>query len=126
MSEFSKLIKEKRLAMNMSLRYASRQIGISYTYLSNLEKGVDQRTGFTNKPTPETLQMIATAYKLDYTYLLQLWGYIQEMDLSLSPNLQELIAACKKMSADDIKQVTQYANFINWQNLPPQDKESDN
>ena len=83
MSVFPDLIKEKRLSMKLSLRSAAKMIGISYTYLDILEKSVDKRTGITNKPTPETLEMIASAYRLDYNYLLSLWGYIKSVNLEL-------------------------------------------
>lgn len=53
MNNFSNIIKEKRLAMKLSLRNASRLIGISHTYLNNLEKGFDHRTDIKNKPTPK-------------------------------------------------------------------------
>ena len=98
MSVFSDLIKEKRLSMKLSLRSAAKMIGISYTYLDILEKGVDKRTGITNKPTPETLEMIASAYRLDYNYLLSLWGYIKSVNLELPSYLQELLEECKHFS----------------------------
>lgn len=114
MSEFSYLIKNKRLAMKLSIRAAAKHIGISYTYLDNLEKGIDRRSGTTNKPTPETLQMIASAYQLDYNYLLNLWGYIESVDLTLSAHLQELLDECKHFSDDDISNIIQYAKFLTW------------
>ena len=115
MSVFSDLIKEKRLSMKLSLRSAAKMIGISYTYLDILEKGVDKRTGFTNKPTPETLEMIASAYRLDYNYLLSLWGYIKSVNLELPSYLQELLEECKHFSEDDVSSLIQYAKFISWQ-----------
>ncbi|MGM9539151.1 helix-turn-helix domain-containing protein [Anaerovibrio sp.] len=115
MSLFSELIKEKRLHLKLSLRAAAKIIGISYTYLAILEKGIDKRTGIINKPTPETLQMIASAYHLDYNYLLSLWGYIESVKLELPAHLQELIEECKHFSEDDVNTLIQYAKFISWQ-----------
>ena len=112
MNNFPDIIKEKRLAMKLSLRNASRLIGISHTYLNNLEKGVDRRTGIKNKPTPETLQLIATAYDLDYNYLLQSCGYIEETSLELPTHLQELLATCRKMPKSDVNYMTQFAQFL--------------
>ena len=112
MNNFSNIIKEKRLAMKLSLRNASRLIGISHTYLNNLEKGVDRRTGIKNKPTPETLQLIATAYDLDYNYLLQSCGYIEETSLELPTHLQELLATCRKLPKSDVNYMTQFAQFL--------------
>ena len=101
--------------MKLSLRAAAKMIGISYTYLDILEKGVDKRTGITNKPTPETLKMISSAYKLDYNYLLSLWGYIKSVNLELPAYLQELLEECRHFSEDDIHALIQYAKFISWQ-----------
>lgn len=114
MSTFASLIKEKRLQNKMSLRSASSLIGISYTYLSNLENDYDKSTGTSNKPTPETLQMIAKAYKLDYNFLLQLCGYITERDLNLNPKLQELVARCRTLSEDDIDRVIDFTDYVLW------------
>ena len=112
MNNFSNIIKEKRLAMKLSLRNASRLIGISHTYLNNLEKGVHHRTGIKNKPTLETLQLIARAYDLDYNYLLQSCGYIEETSLELPVHLQELLATCRKLPKSDVNYMTQFAQFL--------------
>ncbi len=40
MSKFAQIIREKRAAMNLSLRSAAELIGISHTYLDKLEKGM--------------------------------------------------------------------------------------
>ena len=112
MNNFPDIIKEKRLTMKLSLRNASRLIGISHTYLNNLEKGVDHRTGIKNKPTPETLPLIATAYDLDYNYLLQSCGYIEETSLELPVHLQELLATCRKLPKSDVNYMTQFAQFL--------------
>lgn len=114
MSTFASLIKEKRLENRLSLRSAAALIGISYTYLNNLEKDLDKSTGCMNKPTPETIQMIANAYKLDYLYLLQLCGYITEKDLELSPKLQELVGKCRNLPAEKIDIIINFADYILW------------
>lgn len=115
MSVFSYLIKEKRLSMNLSIRAAAKKIGISYTYLDNLEKGVDRRSGVRNKPTPETLKLIAEAYHLNYTYLLSLFDYIESTDLPVPVYLQELFDLCKDLSYEDIDDIVRYVKFIIWQ-----------
>lgn len=43
MNDFGKKLKELR--GDQSIREASRNIGISHTYLDSLEKGIDPRTG---------------------------------------------------------------------------------
>ena len=101
--------------MNLSIRAAAKKIGISYTYLDNLEKGVDRRSGVRNKPTPETLKLIAEAYHLNYTYLLSLFDYIESTDLPVPVYLQELFDLCKDLSYEDIDDIVRYVKFIIWQ-----------
>lgn len=76
MSTLQKLLKSKRKELKLSLRKAANLIGISSTYLSNLEKGVDPRTNAPIKPTPDTLALIGEAYKIDYNELMIAAGYI--------------------------------------------------
>ena len=78
MSKFAQILKEKRAAMNLSLRSAAELIGISHTYLDKLEKGFDSRTGVCNKPTPDTLKLISDTYDISYIDLLKYCGYIPE------------------------------------------------
>ena len=112
MDNFSNIIRERRLAMKLSLRGAAQLIGISHTYLNNLEKSSDPRTGIKNKPTPETLRLIAAAYELDYNYLLQSCGYIKETSLEVPPHLTELLAACRKLPKSDVRCITKFAQFL--------------
>jgi len=56
MSNLGKLFKEIRLSKKWSIRQAAKKMGISYSYLSILEKGVDPRTGKDSNPKPETLK----------------------------------------------------------------------
>ena len=46
-------------------------MGISYSYLSILEKGVDPRTGKASNPEPETLKIISETY--NYPYMKGWW-----------------------------------------------------
>ena len=76
MDNLGKILKDKRKELKLSLRKASELIGISNTYLGNLEKGFDPRTNAPNKPTPETLKLISEAYKIDYNELMIASGYV--------------------------------------------------
>ena len=55
--------------------------------------------------------MIASAYHLDYNYLLSLWGYIKSVNLELPAHLQELIEECKHFSQDDVNTLIQFAKL---------------
>lgn len=113
----ARLLSERRKADRLSLREATQLIGISHGYLDKLEKGVDSRTGTKNNPTPETLQMIASAYHWDYQYLLKICGYMYDLkDDSLSPNLKGLLETCRTMSDNDVYFVKRFADFISSEN----------
>lgn len=117
MMTLARLLSERRKADRLSLREAAQLIGISHGYLDKLEKGVDSRTGTKNNPTPETLQMIASAYHWDYQYLLKICGYMYDLkDDSLSPNLKGLLETCRTMSYNDVYFVKRFADFISSEN----------
>lgn len=117
MMTLARLLSERRKADRLSLREAAQLIGISHGYLDKLEKGVDSRTGTKNNPTPETLQMIASAYHWDYQYLLKICGYMYDLkDDSLSPNLKGLLETCRTMSDNDVYFVKRFADFISSEN----------
>lgn len=78
MSNLGKLFKEIRLSKKWSIRQAAKKMGISYSYLSILEKGVDPRTGKDSNPKPETLKMISKAYDYPYEELMKAAGYLSE------------------------------------------------
>ncbi|WP_425447782.1 helix-turn-helix domain-containing protein [Dethiothermospora halolimnae] len=69
------LLKDKRNQMGLSLRDASKLIGISHNYLSIIEKAKDPRSESPIKPTIDTLKMISDAYNLNINNLLELAGY---------------------------------------------------
>lgn len=117
MMTLARLLSERRKADRLSLREAAQLIGISHGYLDKLEKGVDSRTGTKNNPTPETLQMIASAYHWDYQYLLKICGYMYDLkDDSLSPNLKGLLETCRTMSDNDVYFIKRFADFISSEN----------
>lgn len=72
------ILKKRRKQLKLSLRDASKLIGISHSYLFNLEKGVDPRNGSLINPTPETLDLISKAYNLNYNELLNIVGYLED------------------------------------------------
>lgn len=78
------MLKDKREELHLSLRDAAQLIGISHSYLSILEQGVDKRKNTPVKPTPEILKYISAAYEIDYTYLMNLVGYIANTEDDLS------------------------------------------
>ncbi|HDK7138886.1 helix-turn-helix transcriptional regulator [Clostridium botulinum] len=76
MNDLQAFLINKRKELKLSLRNASKLIGISHSYLSTLEKGIDPRNNAPIKPTPETLQLISNAYNTSYEYLMKMAGYL--------------------------------------------------
>ena len=116
MQTLATTIKKKRLDMHLSLREAAQLIGISHTYLKNLESGIDPRSGTGNNPTPETLKLLSTAYNINYYELLVLCGYNPRDDgskaITDNLNIQELISISKKLSNEELAHLTRYAKFM--------------
>lgn len=80
----------KELRGDEGLRDAAERMDITYSYLAMLERGKNRRTGNPIKPTPETLQQIANAYKYDYLKLIEVAGFSN--DPSYNPALKEPFA----------------------------------
>lgn len=80
MNSLSEFLKNKRLSLKFSLRTAAEKIGISHSYLSNLEKGIDPRSGAPIAATPETLKQIANAYNVSYDMLMSMAGYLSKKE----------------------------------------------
>lgn len=78
MSDLGDLFRQIRIKKNWSLRKAANKMGISYSYLSILEKGVDPRTGKVSNPRPETLKIISETYNYPYEELMRTAGYLEK------------------------------------------------
>lgn len=78
MTELGELL--KNLRGRLSLREASKLTGLSYSYISSLEKGEHPRTKAPIKASPESLRSLAKAYKYSYEELMKVAGYLPDMD----------------------------------------------
>lgn len=65
------IIKEYRIIHQMSLRAFANRCGLSYTYISMLEKNKDYRTGKPIAPTLESVKAIANAMNISIDELLK-------------------------------------------------------
>jgi len=106
-SDLGKLFREIRLSKNWSIRQAARNMGISYSYLSILEKGKDPRTGKDSNPKPEMLKIISKAYNYPYEELMKTAGYLSDnyhfaktFDLNIFANNLKL--AMGNMSVEEL------------------------
>lgn len=78
MNNLGELFRQIRISKNWSIREASKRMGISHSYLSVLEKGIDSRSGKDSNPKPDTLKMISKAYEYPYEELMKAAGYLSE------------------------------------------------
>ncbi|ENK0558532.1 helix-turn-helix domain-containing protein [Clostridium sporogenes] len=86
MENLQSFLIKKRKELKLSLRNAAKLIGISHSYLSTLEKGIDPRNNAPVKPTPETLHLISEAYNTSYEHLMKVSGYLDN-EIEASSNL---------------------------------------
>lgn len=107
MNDFGKYLKELR--GNRSLREMERITGLSHTYLSTLEKGMDPRSGKERKPTPETLKKLSETLEVSYIQLMKRAGYVV--------NIQEsgLMEATEKiiLSATSAMEIEKEIHLLN-------------
>lgn len=89
MSNLQDIIINKRKELKLSLREAAKLIGISHSYLSTIEKGIDPRSGSPINPTPETLRLISKAYNMPYETLMQAAGYIDNESIDSNTKVSE-------------------------------------
>lgn len=117
MENLCELIVTKRKDLKLSLREAAKKIGISHSYLSTLEKGIDPRTNAPIKPTPETLNLISNAYNLNYEQLMELAGYLtadgqQPEPKKLSPKIETIAAHLEDLDDEQIDEVNNFIGYL--------------
>lgn len=117
MENLCELIIVKRKKLGLSLRDAAKKIGISHSYLSTLEKGMDPRTNAPIRPTPETLHLISNAYNLNYEQLMALAGYLntdthQPEPQNLSPQVETIAAHLEDLDDEQIQEVNNFIGYL--------------
>ncbi|MDK7301303.1 helix-turn-helix domain-containing protein [Staphylococcus hominis] len=130
MNEFGEKIRELR--GKESLRSASRNIGISHTYLDSLEKGFDPRTNKERKPTIEVLHKISKYYDYDFFDLSSLAGVfvsindtpdevkkeeIKKMKEKFREYFNDNENKIKQNFIDLVSRKLSYKEVIFWQNI---------
>lgn len=76
-NQLGMLLKELRTKKGWSLRKAGDESGVSYSYISMLEKGIHSSTGKHSKVSPEQLKKLANAYEYPYNMLMIKAGYTE-------------------------------------------------
>lgn len=90
------IIKKYRTEYQLSQREFAKRAGISYTYISALEKNKDYRTGKPISPTLETVRDVAKGMNIQVDDLLKVLDDEQELTLNAQNNSQ-------KSMLDDLK-----------------------
>ncbi|KKB33792.1 helix-turn-helix domain-containing protein [Bacillus thermotolerans] len=80
----------RNLRGKRSLRELSKATGLSHTYLSTLEKGVDPRTNKPRKPTIDTINKLAAALDVDRFEMLEKAGLLDEETISILNRAKEI------------------------------------
>ena len=81
MNRLGNYLNQLREIKGVSFREVSKKTGISHTYLSNLEKGYDPRSGKEISPSPHTIRKLSNYYNKPYVDLLNIAGYITLEDI---------------------------------------------
>lgn len=110
MQELGSLLRQLR--EKESLRDVSNRSGISHTYLSIIEKGVDQRTGNPVKPTPDTLKILSKAYNYPYEDLMIKAGYLNESTVNYALNGGVIDDAMSTEHLIELETVLQRADLV--------------
>lgn len=103
------LIKEYREKTGLSLRDLGKITGLSYSYIAQLEKGVDPRTGKNIVPTINTLQRLAKGLNMGLEELMLAAGYLPNENEDLSSYLRrvpapELQTALNKLDQNKLEE----------------------
>lgn len=103
MNELGELL--KKLRGKRSLREAAKLTGLSYSYISSLEKGEHPKTKASIQASPDSLKSLAKAYNYPYEELMKMAGYIESPNQGASAEvtIQLLEEQAKKLglSPDD-------------------------
>jgi transcriptional regulator with XRE-family HTH domain len=86
-NELGKFLRELR--GKMSLRDVAERCGLSHTYISDVEKGINRTTKAPLKASPDTLKRLAEAYQYSYGELMVKAGYWPENYNQVSAFSQE-------------------------------------
>jgi transcriptional regulator with XRE-family HTH domain len=111
-----KVLLEERTKRKLSLRKFSKLLGISHTYLANLEKDDQYKNGKKITPTLEILIKISNALNIDVDIFLQRCGYVNlvnlykqdtELNLYFSKFIEDLRAfSCLKINETPLPEET--------------------
>ena len=105
------LITEYRKENNISARAFASKCGLSFSYITMLEKNKDGR-GNPIKPSLETVQKVANVIGMDYQELLSVISDEPTKPDNSSDKLQTLLRHISKMTDEEINVLLSLSEYI--------------
>lgn len=98
----------KTLRGKMSLRDVAQISGLSYSYISSIEKGEHPKTKAPVNPSPDTLKRLSKCYNYPYSNLMKKAGYIDDIDdESIYETSQEQLDDIDRQIIEEIKNLSE-------------------
>ena len=112
-NKLGEFIKERRLAMGMSLREFGRICGVSHTHIDSIEKGYDVRSGRTVNLTGSTIGKLAGALGIEEAELMNMYlGRKSEERAASDSELKFALFGDCDVSDEMLGEVKKFAEFI--------------
>jgi transcriptional regulator with XRE-family HTH domain len=86
------ILKEARKTKKLTLRDLEKETGITYSYISSLERSVYM-------PSPKKIMILANALGLDENTLLLMAGYAPKIDLSTLTLDEDVLSLAKELQS---------------------------
>lgn len=96
MSELGRYLESVRKEKNISLREAAEKSGVSYSYIRDIELGINRKTKKEVSPSAQVLKKISDVYDINYYDVLEKAGIIDENSDSLLKETNEKLDALLK------------------------------
>lgn len=115
-NQLGDLLKELRTKKGWSLRKAGEESGVSYSYISLLEKGIHSSSEKNSKVSPEQLKKLADAYAYPYNLLMIKAGYGEssEINADFQDQVKHMVSAGCDSVPEQIDHDYNYVVHINY------------
>lgn len=110
-NNLGELVKERRQAMNMSLREFAAFCGVSHTHIDSIEKGYDVRSGREVNLTAKTVGKLTAALGIKEAELMNKGEKAQVGTLS-DAELKFALFGDGRISDEMLDEVKRFAEFI--------------
>lgn len=110
-NNLGELVKERRLAMNMSLREFAAFCGMSHTHIDSIEKGFDIRSGREVNLTAKTVGKLSSALGISEAELMNL-GENAHVGTISDKELKFALFGDGRISDEMLDEVKRFAEFI--------------